>query len=344
MLANSGCDEQYFLNTCDVAASLSSVVSYHSSIASLILLGQSLANSVEQRLHLASKTDPAFPTFWGSSKSQFDYASAELASFRSFIQTLIKDVSSLLDAEIHEKNASSANHGASVKVTEDAVSIYDFGAKWKTSLLARHTLVRKWHREVQKLSAVFRPDLPVVLTEKIFSNDWHSSTKWMTARAALEHLFVPGCPTFFSRSAASRTLEDIACNNYHTQLALIEPEADDKIWLDFPWVVSEETSLPEVDRILDLLWDRISYLDGALISSREELFFGSWIIGHMSYWKAVWMGEKYFLISDPELQYYKVLTLNEVLGFINDVKTRVNPLDGSENQHFRARRLRNDDK
>ena len=340
LLACSSCDEQYFLNTCDVAASLSSVVSYHPCIASLMLLGEKIAGSVEKRLKLASKAQPAFPTFWGSCVSQYDYVRKELDSFLSFTKSLRKHVLELLDGEMEELEKTS---GQIVDSSSYSNGNDSFGVDWRRNLDTRHQLVRRWHREMQKLSAVFSPDSPVVLTEKVFKNNWHSSAKWMTARALVEQLLIPGCPTFLSRSGASRTLEDISCNNFHTQLALIEPESDDRIWLDFPWNVAEEEEEKTKLFILNRLWDRVAYLDGALISSREELFFGYWVIGHMSYWKAAWMGEKYFLISDPELEYFKVLTIQQAITFVSDLKSRVNPLDGSETQHYRARRLRKDD-
>lgn len=336
MLAASNCDEQYFLNTCDVAASLSSVVSYHSTIVSLIHLGRSIAKSVEQRLKLASKTVPAFPTFWGSCVSQYDYVRKELDSFLSSMGSLSDSVATLLD----EEQPSDASQSSSATTSSSS----NFGDIWKSSMLKRHELVRKWHREMQRLSAVFEPDHPVVLTEKVFNNNWHSSAKWMTARALVEQLLIPGCPTFLSRSGASRTLDDISCNNFHSQLALIDPELDDRLWLDFPWNVAEEEDENRKREILERLWNRVAYLDGVLISSREELFFGFWVIGHMSYWKAVWIGDqRYFLISDPELQYFKVLSMDQTNAFVSDLKSRVNPIDGSEGQHYRARRLRNDD-
>lgn len=339
MLVTSNCDEQYYLNTCDVAASLSSVVSYHSTIASLIHLSTSIAKSVEQRLKLASKTVPAFPTFWGSCVSQYDYVRKELDRFHSSTSSLGDAVAALLD---EEEQSSTSLDALNSNGTSSASP--NFGEEWQGAMSLRHDLVRIWHQEMQRLSAVFEPDHPVVLTEKVFANNWHSSAKWMTARALVEQLVIPGCPTFLSRSGASRTLDDISCNNFHSQLALIDPELDDKVWLDFPWNVAEEEDENRKSEILERLWNRVAYLDGALISSREELFFGYWVIGHMSYWKAVWIGDqRYFLISDPELQYFKVLTMDQATAFVSDLKSRVNPIDGSENQHYRARRLRNDD-
>lgn len=332
-LATSNCDEQYFLNTCDTAARLSSIVSYHYCIASLIHLGRVLSQCVEQRLKLASKTLPAYPAFWGSSPSQYDHSNAILTSVREVLNQLEQDIRTLLDSEkISAQEGEEARDFTRRDITNDKEVVLEM-------VLVRHEFVRRWQREMQKLSSIFFPENPVVLTEKTFKNDWHKSAKWMTARAFIEQLIVPGVPTFLSRSEASRTLEQISCDYLHTHHHLVDPEDDKSMWLDFPWSVAEENNEETKTSILERLWNRVAFLDGALISSREQLFFGYWEIGHLSYWKAVWMGQKYFLISDPELQYFKVLSIDQAVKFVSDIKSRVNPLDGSVQQHYRARRL-----
>jgi len=345
MLSCSNCDEQYFLNTCDTAASLSSIVSYHACIASLIHMGRLVCAEVEKRCPLARDDEPAFPTLFGSVPSQLAYVSTMIANFRSYMDDLELMVLNILDGERQQRvdsgpsssSSSSSSSPSSDERQELLPPLFDMNM-----VLERHELMRRWHKEMQRLSSIFFPDDPVVLTEKIFPNNWHKSAKVQTALAFLDQ-FLPGRPTFLSRSQASRSLEQIDCHYLHTQLALLEPEADNGLWLDFPWNVADETNPTERMVIMEKLWERIVHHDGLLISSRESLFFGFWTIGHLSYWKGVWLGpeleDRYFLISDPELRYFKVLTIAQAERFVADLNNLVNPTDGAVVQHYRTKKL-----
>lgn len=348
MLACSDAEEQFFLNTCDIAASLSSIVSFHSCIASLIHLGSIICDDVERRMQLSSKQIAAYPVWWGRTPSQYEHVKSIVDEFRNTMRVLDEDIRAVLDQETPigliptsmALNSSSSRQNSStaptVTIEQDEVRL----------IQTRRSFLTKWNRSLQRLSSVFYPDNPVVLTEKIYQNDWHKSAKWMTARALVEQ-FLPGKPSFLSRSEASRTLEQITCHYHHTTIAFISPEVDNGLWLDFPENLAQENDKLKKLEIISSLWDRIAFHDGILISSREHLFFGLWTIGHLSYWKAVKLGPKeddrFFLVSDPELQYFKVLSLEQVSDYASDVKNWVNPTDGAVIQFRRAGRLRKED-
>jgi hypothetical protein len=346
MLSCSNAEEQYFLNTCDVAASLSSIVSLHPNIASLIHLSNRIYNDVCGRLVLAAKELPAYPVLIGSAPSQYDFSKSLLEDFRRNMDELEADVLTILDNEISPTRNTGALDSTE-GLEEDQTLARSYPGKVDMKLvLSLYGLITRWHKQMQLLSSIFFPDSPVVLTPKIFANDWHKSAKCMTALALFDQL-IPGRPTFLCRSQASRTLEQISCYRLHTHIALIESEADKGLWLEFPWNVEEENS-PDIRKsILSTLWRRILLLDGALISSRESLFFGYWTIGHLSYWKAVRLGpkesDKYFLVSDPELCYFKLLSINQAVSFVANIQNLVNPTDGTVVQHYRTMRLRNED-
>jgi hypothetical protein len=340
MLACSDAEEQFFLNTCDTAASLSSIVSFHSTIASLIHLGRLISSDVERRMSMASDSSPAYPVWWGSAPSQRSFSQALLDEFNREMASLESQISSILDAEQQTFPSSSkvlstsSSHLAEVRA---GPSVFEEGV-----LQERRKLVTKWHKAMQKLSSVFFPENPIILTEKVFQNDWHRSAKWMTAKGMFEQ-FLPSRPSLLSRAPASRTLEQISCHYHHTSLALMDPDADEGVWIEFPYNLSDALEYSKKMDFALKLWLRIAYHDGILVSSREHLFFGYWIIGHLSYWKAVKLGTKendrYFLISDPELHYFKVLSIDQVVNYVSDIKNFVNPTDGAVVQHFRAARL-----
>ncbi|XP_049849947.1 uncharacterized protein LOC126320488 isoform X2 [Schistocerca gregaria] len=267
LLNCSNTDEQYFLNTCDVTATANSIIAFHPFVASLYLLSDFIFEFVQSRIQLLTDFEPAYPSLWGSVfvPSVKSYAQIQLAKFQSLTTQLRIQTEGLLISERLQP--------LSINLTSHVTKI--------------RSLVKKWSYSIQVISSIFKPEAPIVLTKKIFSQKWHLSAK-LSSLFSLVFQVLPGVPTFLSRAQGSYQLECVPYALFHYQLPVLDPSADDYIYLYLSQhMLSAKDNASEQKRLLILLWRRLVFYGGLLFSTREHLLGGIWTIGHLSYCMAV---------------------------------------------------------
>lgn len=319
MLSCSDSYEQIYLNTCDISATLTSFVAIHPNLASLLFLSDKIISHLNHKLLLSDKKIPAYGTLWFENlvPSQYEYSNKVIENCVFEMNKIKKQIKSLLNEEKNESKNFDQN-------------FYQIYFKRLSSL------VKNWHHNMQVLSSIFIPQSPIVLTSKLISNKWLLSSRIMTVFSLISQ-FIPGAPSILSRANASRELELVPFFLYHTQTAILNPDLD-PIFLNLNEILLD-LKLDQQFETLHQIWYLILYSGGVLFSSKETLF-SSWLIGHLSYCTAQFQnGQMHFLISDPEISSYKLLTVDQMRQYLIDQKSCVNFLDATTWQFYRTKVL-----
>jgi len=203
------------------------------------------------------------------------------------------------------------------------------------------------------VSSVCKP-IPSVITMKPFSQQWHLSAIVMTVVSGILH-FIPGYPDMFSRTASSGHLGNVPCYNLTNFGIKVKEEWDNYLYLKFAHKIqSLQKKQPQlVESAMNRFWQRLFDVGGALFVSRECVY-STWWVGHLSFVSALAIPkkpspddtplekhllenptdfsqrnssrdefydyERYFLISDPEILYYKLMTFSQMLDLISNPK------------------------
>lgn len=285
MLGCSAADQQYYLNTCDVATTLNALVLYHPNIASLLVFGEVISSYLWDKIAMLNDRDPAYKTLFGN---------LLVPSRKDFITRVL------------------TNFDNQTRETRD--KCYKILRKDHIHLEEVNSLMFMWNEGLQHLSSIFIPEMPVMLTRKIFSERWHLSAKVMTAYSFFAQ-FVPGMPSFLSRACASKDLTQVPCFNFYSA-AFYEIEDP-----TFPRLrrrlFKTKGNLIEQRKVVEEFWLHI-IANRSVLFDTPEVLFGFWHISHLSLCTASVLKrgdteEKVFLVSDPEIKHYKVMTIDEMI-------------------------------
>jgi hypothetical protein len=230
-----------------------------------------------------------------------------------------------------------------------------------------HELVLEWQFAMQMLSSVFNPVLPVVLTVKPLQEQWHLSSKVVSA-AALVAMIFPRQPSFRSRLHGTPAQFEPLLRQLTFHYRVLPTRRNTEKWRSFVSCLRD----PQLERVRKLdrvlaLWNECHYRGGLLFSSNEAIW-GS-MVGHLSYLVATFRAalpvlatchtvtapstpsasswwatsspnsssshcstptsptppsaahysihrSRVFLIADPEIASYKVLTFHQMIDMI----------------------------
>jgi len=204
------------------------------------------------------------------------------------------------------------------------------------------------------VSSVCKPVFSVI-TIKPFSQQWHLSAIVMTIVSGILH-FVPSYPDMFSRTASSGHLGNVPCYNLTNFGIKVKEDWDNYLYLKFAHKLTLLKKQPKLlESAMNSFWHTLFDIGGALFVSRECVY-STWWVGHLSFVSAIALPQKtspslsedpivdpllgnpeefrhssthtdaycdyqkYFLISDPEIVYYKLMTFPQMLALISDPK------------------------
>ena len=239
------------------------------------------------------------------------------------------------------------------QLTSEAFALREEGRGQIEVVEAMNKIVCAWNRNVQVLSSVFTPNDPRYLTPKVISERWHLSAMLTTITSALTQ-FLPGQPKMLARTRAAFGIEHMPCYLFHTRVACVPPTADGNIYFGFAHDMAEaqtQGDTKKMDYYMEALWTRVARIGGALYSSREVLY-KFWIIGHLNYVQAVRVPVsalpclgvdfehvssksdfvKLFLIADPEIRDYRVMTMTQMANYVSDLTNLFDILDATQYQ------------
>lgn len=147
MLTCSHMDEQYWLNTCEVAARNNAICARLPTVAHCMVFTQAIVDDLRAtKLPTLSKTQP-----WARSAWRCD-----LPSVAAYCAAVLDQADADLAALVAHCHALLARG---------------------SPLDALCGVVHEWHRITQQLAGIFYPAEPVVLTRKLFSENWQLSAK-----------------------------------------------------------------------------------------------------------------------------------------------------------------------
>jgi hypothetical protein len=283
MLSCSNFDEQYWLNTCEVAARNGMLAVRMPTIAHCIVFTRDIVTHIRStRLSRLSKEKPWTRTLWGA-------CCGRVPSLRAYCERVLEATDEAMD-ELERRVRRLIVEKASLERQKEL-----------------QQLVMDWNRATQFLSSVYAAGEPVVLSRKLFSDQWQRSAKLLALPCCVGTLW-PGQPLIMSRNEGTIGEYDSSGSRF-TWRDKLAPQS-------FP----QFASLPEkmtgdaaaANELLDELWHlALSY--GGLFFASQETIFGVQV-GHLNGLHAVRLadGSPHFLVGDPEIRRYKLLSVEEM--------------------------------
>jgi len=310
MLACSNTDEQYFLSSCDSAASNVSLMSHHTTIASLLVVSRLIGKAFEAQMAGLSEKTRAYATIWPqwTAPSQKQYVTQRRLFF--------------------------------LKENE---RIYRLGLEYARdekgngpSLDKLFHLTKMWNFSMQSFSSVFFASQPVVMTRKLIPDRWHLSTFLMTLLCALSSL-LPTQPSLNARKEAPHDMSYLHGYNYHTFRTTVQRNY---VYCNFATILrgfaNEMDSEKQQIQFVKKLWKKALKMGGLLFASKEHVY-GRWWVGHQSFLVSVVFNTespdrslkkvKFFLIADPEIRRYKIVNFEQMRNLVKDRKVVFDLID-----------------
>lgn len=350
MLACSGSDEQYFLNTCDTASSCTSLTARHSTICNLLILSSCVLREIRLQNDSLSTTEPAFPSYWSSYVPSVRlYVNSCATEVENLLKQIHTQANQFLEEEKYKKTILS--HSSLPSLSSSLSSPPSSSSSSSSSLslsplnvyLSRlFKLTKEWNYSMQVLSSIFSPHQPIVLTRKPFSERWHLSAFVMWILCSLTK-YIPGQPASDARTRSSHEITYIRPHLYHTFRTQVTSYEDNNIFYHFSSSVRESPPSLQL-KMVRFLWRKALKRGGLLYSSREYVK-GVGVVGHLNVMFATLVNtdntindgaeeeyltrvrKKVFLISDPEICNFKVLTLMQMFELLCNVQYNLNLLD-----------------
>ncbi len=170
MLSCSNCDEQYWLNTCEVGARNIMMACRMPTIAHCIEFTREVVSHLRlNRVRNLSTVTPWTFSLWNMC--------CRSKSLREFCEEILLKVDLELD-----------------RLEERVRAVLKAQNKHKELQL----LTQDWNKTTQFLSCIFYPEEPVVLSKKLISNHWQLSAK-LIALPCILGSFLPGEPFVMKR-------------------------------------------------------------------------------------------------------------------------------------------------
>jgi len=292
MMACSDSDEQFYLNSCESAACNQGFIYHASCIVPLIALAQKISSHIKDyRLIWLSKKEPAYPSLWpNTSPSIYSYVFNRLTIFDKQIHDLELKAHNLADRSLRKEN-----------ITYKEL----------------FQLASDWNYAVQGASSMFTPNSPVVLTKKIFTQEWSMSAHCMSL-ACLFGSFIPGEPFIWCRKKGPRAqyLETISWISYRIYIG---HRFKDRVLSTYAQIFQRQDDKGKTE-MLDFLWLRTLDNGGFMFQSKEVLYF-HWV-NHLCFLIAITdiNKNKLFIVSDPEITGYKLLNYADMTELILNPK------------------------
>ena len=294
MLACSGMDEQYWLNTCETAARNDMIAIRVPTVAHCIVLGREICKHIRQnQLPKCSKTEPWTKMLWYCcTPSVHSYCTKILDETEDDLNILTERANQLLEKEI-------------------------------TSTVELHGLVHDWNWILQRLSTIFYSEEPVVLSKKLFSNNWQPSAKFISFPCLLSS-FLPFQPLITQRKEGTAG-EYPASRNWFTWRDRISPSQYPE-FKDLAFKMDKMTVEKRNEMLLQL-WN-FALLYGGIVFASKEFIWGLGV-GHLNVLYALKMEKsgRFFLVCDAEITNFKWLTFDEMYELIISPKVNFSLFD-----------------
>lgn len=300
MFACSNADEQYYLNSCNVAATLNALFTIHPNISTLIVFSDIVTSYLENKIKHMNKSIKAYPSLIGNIfvPTAKEFSSNILQSFKKSIKSLRNTCHDIIKSE----------HSLNISKDDNELEY----------ILKLHSLIQEWNKEMQQLSSIFIPEEPIILTSKILKDRWHWSSRIMLIYSLIAQ-FIPTIPTFLSRSYSSRGITDVPHDHLHLDLYTY---VDDCFELEDICnnIREEKTKNGDYLMLVEELWDLMILKRGIYVESSELLYY-CWKIYHLSSCIPIKMEkngkiERAFLLSDSEIRHFKILTMEQMAVFL----------------------------
>ena len=296
MLSCSNSDEQYWLNTCEVAARNGMLAARLPTVAHCVVLTRDIvAHLRSTRLPRLAKDRPWTRTLWGR-------CCGRVPSVRAHCERVLAAADEELDALESRIRAALAAGPSLARQAE----------------LQR--LVQDWNRATQRLSSVYAPEEPVVLSRKLFSDAWRRSAQAAALPCTLGSLW-PGQPLVLSRNEGTLGEYDSSGSRF-TWRDRLAPQS-------FPQFAELPRKMagPEARALLEELW-RLALAYGGLFFASQETIFGV-RVGHLNGLYALRLadGTAHFLVGDPEIRRFKLPSVEEMRALVMSDKVSFDLFD-----------------
>jgi hypothetical protein len=295
MLACSNMDEQYWLNTCEVAARNDMMAIRVPTVAHCVEYTRHICRHMNEVIvPKLSKVKP-----WTSSLGA--YCCLKMPSVHAYATRTLDGV----EAELQELE----RRGELLLEMGEQIS----QEKLKIGL---QQLVLDWNKITQSLSTIYYPDEPVVLSQKLFSNNWQLSAKTIALPCILSSL-LPWQPFVMNRNEGTQGeyFRSASWFTWRDKLSLMQyPEFENLA------VKMKIMSAADKTACLNQLW-KLAFSYGGLFFASNEQIFGS-LVGHLNGLFGIRLPKagKHFLVCDPEITRFKFLTFEQMSELIVNPK------------------------
>lgn len=293
MICCSGSDEQYWLNTCEVAARNTALA------ARLPTLAHCMRYT---RLIIVHLRENMLPKLSSTKRWAGGVFMCKALSQKAYCERLINSVEETLNGMELKCDALLSNMKPGSPVLRQALQ----------------QLLFDWNKATQMLSSVFDSEGPVVLSRKLFSENWQLSAKTIALPCILSTV-LPGEPFVWSRNEGTpgeyhRAREWVV---WRDRLPAQDWPRLAKIQEDMKRMTDEQK-----EEILNELWYVSLFLGGVVFASKEHIFGVE--VGHLNILYAVRLEQagRFFLVCDPEIRRYKWVTFADMEKLI--VSPKVN--------------------
>ena len=297
MLTCSNMDEQYWLNTCEVAARNNMIALRLPTVAHCIVFTREICRHLtEWIIPKLSKSKPWSKSLWG-------YCCFSLPSVQAYATSVVERVELELDDLVRR--------GELLLQLESE----PFSERLELSL---QRLVLDWNRVTQLLSTIYYPDEPTVLSWKLFPGQWQLSAKSIAVPCILGSL-LPGQPLVVSRNEGTQGEYFRASSYFIWQDKLSKIRSSE--FCDLAARILE-MSREDRDEILNQLWELALNYGGVFFGSRESIFGQD--VGHLNGLFAIRMPKtgRHFLICDPEISRFKWTNFDQMAVLIGSPKVK----------------------
>ncbi len=299
MLSCSGFDEQYWLNTCEVAARNGMLATRLPTVAHCIVLTRDIVSHIRStQLLKLPKDKPWTRTLWGGCYG--------VPSVREYCRAVLDAVDEELDG-LEQRIRSALQMDSSLEKKKREIQ----------------EVLQAWNKTTQFLSSVYAPAEPVVLSCKAISDQWQRSAK-LAAFPCLFGMLVPGQPLVMSRNEGTLGEYDRSGSRFAWRDRLA-PQS----FPQFKDISKRMRDMgdEEARTLLAELWGLALSYGGLFFASQERIFGVA--VGHLNGLYAMRLpdGTPQFLVGDPEIRRFKWLSTDEMRVLVTSDKVSFDLFD-----------------